>query len=267
MSRSHFLAVLLFLLEPAGLVTGAPSNVRLRVDSVTDLARECVALAAGNHKSELCYISPIGTDKSRTWPSKTAVVATKATLVRAASMGWLGRQHILVANLGLHHANAHYASIVDDFAEAYRQLDAFSRPQLIWRETSPQHFPTLHGWYESGAVTGTRSRHGHPETGAVACRPLGASNSTAHEAQAVPWSEYDWFNNLSSQILEKLAKELPGNVSILSVWAESVPRWHEHFGTLGLHSLDCTHYCMMAGSGVLYHWAAKLVSLVLRPRA
>jgi hypothetical protein len=102
------------------------------------------------------------------------------------------------------------------------------------------------GWFEGTGEAIHGDRRG--------CQPLHEPTSSAH----------DYFNNQSTPLIVALAARVP-RVWLLRIWAETVPRWQDHFGhglTKALRSmLDCTHYCL-PGS-VLEQWSAKLVHAII----
>ena len=255
LSRQHFMATVFYLIGPlfdgppknrattAQLPPRRPSTPIHRIEALGDLARECVALPFGPHRTELCFISPAGLRQMR-----LHTIASASTLTRASEAGWLGAHDFLVANLGLHHGRQAWENVshaISAFADAFEALPSAVRPALIWRETSPQHFRTPHGWFEGTGEAVHGSRWG--------CEPLQEPTSPAH----------DYFNNLSTPILAALAQRVP-RVWLLRIWAESAPRWQDHFGhgpTRALRSmLDCTHFCLPGST--LEHWAAKLVFVI-----
>ena len=207
---------------------------------------------------------------------------SSTTLEQAHSAGWLDRRSVLVVNLGLHFGQvplAKYAAEVRAFTQVADSLPKAVRPaEIIWRETSPQHFPTAHGLYEvpktkrgGGGVTGAFA-----PIGAFASSPK-ASSPEKQKAQSAMQKRldlsvrrcaplhcdaaHDHFNAVSAPIIRNASTP----IRVLPIWMASTMRWAEHFETFDFRKretvADCTHFCMP--SATLDMWAAQLIERVL----
>ena len=299
LSREHFLSTVRFLAAPAlrhGNASVAALAQQHRVEHTPHVDRECVDIAAvlngtlnagrsmgstsGTAPALVCYLSEHGQ------------VTSTATLKHALGLGWLGNRSVLVANLGLHFGPRpveSYAAEVRAFASIADGLQAGAShgptqdhgpatrdhgPTLFWRETSPQHFPTAHGLYDSSGGTG-RS----PQFQVISTKALPGSTWRHHNASlrnCVPLDHppcdaaHDHFNSVASPILSNASRP----VRVLPIWAATTLRWAEHFGAARFgrcnscddHTVrDCTHFCMP--SATLDMWAALLVGHIIEARA
>ena len=184
---------------------------------------------------------------------------------------------VLVANLGLHYAPqslARYAAEVRSFAAAADGLPEASRPDIFWRETSPQHFPKANGLYDSNgrgrfevlgaALPGSSWRQVNESL--QQCAPLGRNTSGPGSGHGPDHAQpptttpcdvsHDRYNALASPILRSAKKP----ITILPTWAATALRWREHFGAAKYRThtvADCTHFCLP--SATLDMWAALLL--------
>lgn len=174
---------------------------------------------------------------------------------------------VLVANLGLH-LKANYSAAISHFTAVYTQMNAALRPfRLIWRETSPQHFPTPHGWYELSQLSNQSEASKTCDAFGVNCKDRDERREGCVPVRHSMAAEHDWYNELAQPHIAQLPA-----TSVIKVCAAASSQWYEHFGYGNVRAgerfhdnqskfLDCTHFCI-SGSGVLHHWAAELVGSV-----
>lgn len=158
---------------------------------------------------------------------------------------------------------------VSSFLDAYSLLPLTDRFSLAWRDTLPQHFPTLDGLYRAdGPVPQSKSI----DQGKLVLSPNN-SRCTASRGSTIPL-----FNNKVFPILSAKTSAFNLSVPVLQGWRAASSRFQQHsaehpFSTKladssGRSSPDCTHYCL---PGALFaHLSMALVRHILsdhRPMA
>lgn len=138
---------------------------------------------------------------------------------------------VIIANEGLwhralRHEHSTAASEVAAVRDLARGVDALRgrRVELLWRETTAQHFETPTGQHKpSGCANGR---------GCGTCRPV--LNSTVQREH----------NERSNAVVRALG------VPIVPIFEASLAMWDEHVARRGSiqhgktsHALDCTHFC------------------------
>jgi len=134
-------------------------------------------------------------------------------------------QETLVLNFGLHVDKTDYHGI----HTALGQWQAYRPPtgrklQLVWRDTSPQHFSEKGGLYN------------HTNNSTTPCAPI--------DDMRAAWEPY--------QNMTAMLSEFP-EIHRLPTWSLSAPRWNAH------HAHECTHWCL---PGVPDVWVRLLYALL-----
>ena len=147
---------------------------------------------------------------------------------------------VVVMNLGVHY-NRDDAADLKKHAKLIAKLVAdkelFPPRELVWRETTAQHFHTPDGSFES-----TKNAHQFRSKPCAATTALPAANATKHAS---------WRDDISAPILEPVST-LTLRLGMLSA---TVPPILHRGGA------DCTHYC---GTFVPDVYAEFLAALLLR---
>eukprot|EP00747_Dinoflagellata_sp_TGD_P102119 gnl/TRDRNA2_/TRDRNA2_168561_c1_seq4.p1 gnl/TRDRNA2_/TRDRNA2_168561_c1~~gnl/TRDRNA2_/TRDRNA2_168561_c1_seq4.p1 ORF type:complete len:220 (+),score=1.82 gnl/TRDRNA2_/TRDRNA2_168561_c1_seq4:35-661(+) len=134
-----------------------------------------------------------------------------------------------------------YASDIQRFKDVLSRLTSASahaakRPLLIWKYSTPQHFPTPTGMWQREGMPGQQSFE------SVNCRPL------EHRTKAYAR------NTLAEHLLETLFAD--GSLILMKRSWNSLRNYHD----LHLANGDCTHWCL--NSVVPKFWARDLVQVI-----
>ena len=277
LSRTHFLNTVYFLAAPMLRQYPAAQHAVASCHSVTrnealGLVRECVSMPClldeltanlDNDMELICYIM-----HSRTGNRIPSIAGH--SLAQVLKAGWLLASDVLVMNFGLHFGDRparEYESQIRKFVkEVVRwslRLKNKQRkfPMIIWRETSPQHFPSAHGLFHSLSSWKTNA------SVSSQCVPITIGDGKTdgvdlHEKarQSSSDATHDFYNNIARPLV--IAEK--ALIHLLPTWATSTQRWDEHFGWNQYGTLDCTHYCLP--SGTMSFWTSMLVGLLLGNR-
>eukprot|EP00959_Pyramimonas_sp_CCMP1952_P352277 7380998-Pyramimonas_sp.AAC.1 len=114
---------------------------------------------------------------------------------------------VVLLNIGLHHNNpADLTNAVEAFLTWYaqRKLSALPRslPTLIWRDTTPQHFPKSPG----GSYAQTRTRRSIPNL-TIAGAPPSCVDIPLEEMH-----QFEWRNKVATPMVAA------HNISVLPTW-------------------------------------------------
>lgn len=176
---------------------------------------ECEVFGDG---TTLCYISA----------ARANLLALTAAQVIGSVLPWAD---VVVANIGIHVAaradlQAQLSALLGEVgAWRRRQRGApdteVPQPVVLWRETLPQHFPTVE--YDPTRLLRN------------ACMPIG--DSTRQDAK------FNFRNALANRLVGASA----AHVRILRVWDALLPMHSAHIKP----GVDCTHYCLDGAADVL----------------
>jgi hypothetical protein len=133
----------------------------------------------------------------------------------------------------------------------HRLQDARGRACVLWRETSPQDFPT-----RTGAFFGMVNRYSGWYLGAAK-----GGQCVSHARRASPWD-----SPLGTATAVHATLEDAG-IPIVRVWGLSRAHSHLHLGIRTPHTIhkgengsaDCTHYCT---PGPIDLWVAPLLHTI-----
>jgi hypothetical protein len=140
---------------------------------------------------------------------------------------WGTTQETLVLNFGLHYDKTDYHEI----HRALARWQAYTPPtrrklQLVWRDTSPQHFPEKGGLFNRTTRTVT-----------LPCVPI--------DDMRAAFTPY-------ANMTRMLSREFP-EMRRLPVWSLTAPRFDAH------NPHECTHWCL---PGVPDEWVRLLYALL-----
>jgi hypothetical protein len=113
---------------------------------------------------------------------------------------------ILVINAGVHHnhPNVTLKTNVEAMLQWHQRLDKKTRPCVLWRETTPQHFDSVDGTYALANIHGT------------------SDSESCHALRTVEGKQK--FNAFSNKILEG------SSIPIIRVWDTFAPMHEMHLG-------------------------------------
>jgi hypothetical protein len=248
-TAEHYLALVCLLgFEPnfkgSRLTPQVPIGTLSNTSSHVGIPHSCLERSttqAGSWPSQLCYIE----FKSATYHSRT-LSNVLDVMIRSS---WLRANDVLLVNIGL------FYSPRDLYHEVAAFLDVYSsaprpRPLLVWREVTPQSFPSVDGTYEAWTRQAAGSREPQCE------RP------PDHASER---------NSVLSPLLQSAC------LLVLRIYQPSVLAWRQHTGwrrydkggmSMGTTNrsraaLDCTHYCLDARSpGIFGIWSRLLLAVV-----
>ena len=139
----------------------------------------------------------------------------------------LSKRDFVVANMGLWHSSERLGDLraaVSNFTRFVDDVTAL--PGVLWRETSPQHFPPAvhkHGLDQQGGSS----------TPFDTCLPAPPEAALTLNAR----------NEVTNPIVLASRK-----VRLIRVWHASIRDWSGHLGATtnrqGRNVTDCTHYCL-----------------------
>ena len=130
---------------------------------------------------------------------------------------------ILVVNTGLHHnePNATLVANVRSFILWFQNQS--SPPTVIWRESTPQHFATETGEWDT-----------HEKAGIV-CGRVGGICAAMNPLREK--TEFQKYNNASTPMI------VAAGIPIVALYQALAPYWHSHTGCVLKHrTVDCVHY-------------------------
>jgi hypothetical protein len=210
---------------------------------------------ASNHSVELTrYCASFGVAAGRPRSALVRLCYTRAILptdVRAHAMS-IGRTGVIVLSLSINLLTersfglaARVRWALASQAAAIDSIPAGGRPGVVFREASPQHFPS------TSSAVGEYTRAGHG----------GASQVYRVGQKCMP---YDRASNRINRLADAVLLML--GFPVVRLWRESLWRWQDHFEwthtfTRSTAILDCTHWCL--ASGVLDRWVVLLMQQVL----
>ncbi|KAK9816555.1 hypothetical protein WJX72_001866 [[Myrmecia] bisecta] len=152
-------------------------------------------------------------------------------------------EDVMVVNFGLHHREeAAYVELLQRFVQQYEQNKA-RFPNIIWKDTAPQHFKTQTGLHEKGL--------GQPP---FECAPIANVSIqpdhvlTASHAGQEAVLRGSWRNELANELIRN------AGMPIIEGWNETVPLWEYHRDNV-LRGYECGHYCHPSASEV---WVFQL---------
>jgi hypothetical protein len=173
----------------------------------------------------------------------------------------LKRQDVLVVNYGHHYMfrKAQFVPHMKDFLSALKSLllrRGEDAPTVIWRENSPQHFPTSSGAYDRHLFRKANTfgdSHGTPPTG-YPCK-----STDFESARSV-----NWWNDDIAELLEEV------NIPVLKIWNITQAAPQMHAGIVGnavsqrkgvyKWNIDCSHFCANVEDSIYKHWTHLLTA-------
>jgi hypothetical protein len=194
------------------------------------------------------------------WPNLRIMAATMHTLLYLPNTTRLTERDIVVMNVGLHRTSE-LPSLVSSMLRWWEGERAAGRgpPQLFWRQTSPQHWPTspegMFRSFDDVKATANRSCRASTSEGATQRAAILYDlnvSSVIHQAQALgfahiiptllpTWMRADDHPTLTSGALPGKFTRSSGAIAKLQ---------------------DCTHYCATGSS--LRFWSHALVAWLQR---
>ena len=252
-SALHFWATVCALGGEVDPTIAAPKVVQRRASaSAPDGGRNGTASSSAQ-RPPLCVPTRAGTPLAVSISAfcfqavKKRREARPATVLRSLqASGQLRASDVLTANLGLHYGSTSNLEALRrdtrELLDAYANLPKASRPLLLWRETSPEGFPTPTGEYPHQRGQAAFARD-------AACRsaPVDAdayNRATAPILAAVHVPVVAIHNASRSRPFE------------LRGWRTDVP------GPRGRPTLDCVHYCLP--SATLDYWVGAWAAALAR---
>ncbi|KAK9830112.1 hypothetical protein WJX72_009847 [[Myrmecia] bisecta] len=228
-SRHLYFALLCFLSEFHSL----------EVANVTASDEELFGPLEDNYVPASCLLMPHNTrvcqfhvNKGETWLRNGFGV-----LQRVANP-----QDVVVVNFGLWHTfwPEVYTALLRGFADYYQQ-HKHHLPGMVWKDTSPQHFPTAFGDFEGGEAP-------------FDCRPVDQVAQQPDGSLLALSPEYELVARGGFQNTQ--AREILGRVGmpIIDTWNDTLPLWDYHSGTPGKDQ-ECTHYCTGSSAPQLWVYA------------
>lgn len=184
----------------------------------------------------------------------TSLQSTPAAMLRAF-IPRLTSDDILVVNLGLHYGERGLALLQSEtraLLHAHAVLPAAARPLLLWRETSPELFPTPTGRYPGQQRAPAWGRN-------VTCR-----NVTRQLDDGL-------YNRVTSPLVAAAGHRIVRVYDASRQRADDVRGWRVEPSTGdGAHTtsratLDCVHFCLP--SSTIAFWVDSLIAVVLDARA
>ena len=188
------------------------------------LPLQCVEFIGLTKELEICMVSQNRVRRSLSDMTKALSAAN-----------WLRADDVAIFNFGMHsHYNA--TTITIEVGEWLQTVQALSpRPHIIWRETSPQHFETTGGLYNSAPLTTTQGVH------------IAGSCVTDDNVD-------NPFNVASNPLVER------AGLPVLRIFG--VSHNADHVSSLGdHHKTDCTHFHLPGPTLALWvQWALELAT-------
>ncbi|CAL8465497.1 g5033 [Coccomyxa elongata] len=151
------------------------------------------------------------------------------------------RRDFLVLNFGLHFSETYREELQGLVNEVAKLRAEGEFPQLIWKDTAPQHFQTTFGEYPEDKPKPP-----------FECGPIGLASPPTpgmekwrlREDHAVEVlqpgyetiAEGGWRNKIANEVMRA------AGVPVVEAWNETLPLWDYHRDNGA--GLECTHFCM-----------------------